>query len=252
MAEGLSVAQARPRVLPKISFGPGLFAAVPWLMLASAMRFVAYANPALAFPAYILADLAIFLAFLLAAQRMIELADGTTRLGRLDFNEQMRLACRVLGRVVLLLVAAALVMAAAGPRDLAIAMLIGFDGIAFDQGSNVGIIWSAFLAALVLLMVVRAGESGDVAFVAATKELAQRALYLAPAILVLTGILIAMSAVQGEARGLVWYFFQTDAPQPVKNLVYFFFVFGFATVRLWVTLAVLVFALRESYRQTPA
>ena len=61
-----------------------------------------------------------------------------------------------------------------------------------------------------------------------------------------------MSAVQGEVRGLIWYFFQTGAPQPIKNLVYFFFVFGFATVRLWVTLAVLVFALRESYRGTPA
>jgi hypothetical protein len=252
MAEGLSVAQARPRVLPKISFGPGLFAAVPWLMLASAMRFVAYTNPAVALPAYILADLAIFLAFLLAAQRMIELADGTTRLGRLDFNEQMRLACKVLGRVVLLLIAAAIVIAVVGPRELAMTMLIGFDGIAFDQGSKVGIIWSAFLAALVLLMVVRAGEGGDVAFFAASKELAQRSLYLVPAIVVLTGILIAMSAVQGEVRGLVWYFFQTGAPQPIKNLVYFFFVFGFATVRLWVTLAVLVFALRESYRGTPA
>jgi hypothetical protein len=47
-------------------------------------------------------------------------------------------------------------------------------------------------------------------------------------------------------------FFQTGAPQSIKNLMYFFFVFGFATVRLWVTLAVLVFALRESYRRTPA
>ena len=39
---------------------------------------------------------------------------------------------------------------------------------------------------------------------------------------------------------------------PVKNLVYFFFVFGFATLRLWLTLAVLVYALRESYRRASA
>ena len=75
---------------------------MPWLMFASAMRFVGYANPSLAGPAIVLASYAILLAFLLAARRMIEIADGTTQLGKLAFAGQLRLARRILGRIVLL------------------------------------------------------------------------------------------------------------------------------------------------------
>lgn len=251
MAEGLAVPRPRARPLPKISFGPyGLLQAVPWLMLASAMRFVAYANPVLAIPCYILASLAIFLAFLIAVKRMIELADGATSLGRLDFNAQLRLAVKVLKRVVLLLLAGFFLAFILGARDLAVSVLAGFDGIAFDQASKPGIVWSVVIATVVLLMVVRADQDGtEVTLGAAARELASRALCLVPAIALLAGLLITMSAVQHQVRGLVALYFQTDAPQSFKNLFYFFFVFGFATIRLWVTLAILVFALRESYRR---
>lgn len=247
MAEDLSIA----RPLPRISFGPyGLLQAVPWLMLASAMRFVAYTNPVLAIPCYILASLAIFLAFLIAAQRMIELADGTTGLGKLDFSAQICLAGRVLRRVILLLLIGAFAAFALGARDLSFYMLAGFDGIAFDQPSNFGIAWSVIVASIVLLMVVHAGDGRDMTLAGAWSEFRDRWLYLLAAIAVLSGLLITMSSVEHQMRGLVAMFFQTGAPQSIKNLIYFFFVFGFATMRLWVTLAVLVFALRESYRGT--
>ena len=58
---------------------------------------------------------------------------------------------------------------------------------------------------------------------------------------------IVLSFVQGQARYLVWLTWQQTGPTPVKNFVYFGFVFGFATIRLWVTLAILTFALREAY-----
>jgi len=35
----------------------------------------------------------------------------------------------------------------------------------------------------------------------------------------------------------------------LRPLAVFFFVFAFASIRLWTTLAILVFALRESYRR---
>jgi hypothetical protein len=246
--------RAPVRVLPKISFGPyGLLEAVPWLMLASAMRFVAFGQPALALPCYILSNLAIFLAFLLAARRMIEIAEGATQLGRLAFNDQLRLGGKILGRVVLLLIGGAMVVAVTGPRELAIHMLIGFDGIAFDQFSKLGMLWSAFLATLVLLMVLHADEGGAVSFRQALSAFYRHGLYLVPAILLITAIAAGVSEVQGALRGLVRTFDNTStAPRQVKNLVYFFFVFGFASLRLWLTLAVLVFALRESYRRTPA
>lgn len=249
MADGLTAARPGLRALPKISFGPyGLLQAVPWLMLASAMRFVAYGNPVLAIPCYVLAALAIFLAFLIAANRMIELADGATGLGKLDFKAQLRLAGKVLRRVAASLFVTAFVVYLTGAHELALDMLAGFDGIAFDQSNKLGIVWSVYVATVVLLMVVRAGEGGDMTLADAQREINARWRYIVPAIALLGGLLITMSMVQLQARGLVALYFQTDAPQSFKNLAYFFFVFGFATLRLWMTLAVLVFALRESYR----
>jgi len=250
MAEGIIL--PRPRALPTVSFGPfALLEAVPWLMLASALRFVAYVKPLIALPAIVLASFSIFLAFLLAVRRMIEFADGTTQLGTLTFADQLRLARRILRHVVILLIGMTIMVAAVAPRA-AIFMFAGFDGIAFDQFSKLGMIWSAILAAIALLMVVRAGDGGKVTLVGALRELRGRSLFLLPAIALLAAVLIVLSAIQAEARWLVVLFFQGSAPPQVKNLVYFFFVFGFATLRLWVTLAILVFALRESYRHTAA
>jgi len=33
----------------------------------------------------------------------------------------------------------------------------------------------------------------------------------------------------------------------IKNLIYFVFIFGFALLRLWVTLLVLIWGLKQSY-----
>jgi hypothetical protein len=254
MADGILLRRSvlRPAALPTVSFGPfQLLEAMPWLMFASAMRFVAYTNPILAVPAIALASYAILLAFLLAARRMIEIADGTTQLGKLAFADQLRLARRILGRIVLLLIGAATLAAFFVPK-LAIYLFAGFDGIAFDQFSRIGIAWSVILATIVLLMVVRAGDAGEVTLIDAVRELWSRWLCLVPAIILLTLLLIALSAIQGEARGLVVLVFRSDIPMQIKNLVYFFFVFSFAALRLWMTLAVLVFALRESYRDAAA
>src|ERR1043165_4379279 len=99
--ESLALARPKPRTLPTVSFGPYvLLEAVPWLMLASALRFLAYVKPLVALPAIILASFSIFLAFLLAARRMIEFAEGTTQLGTLTFADQLRLARRILRHIV--------------------------------------------------------------------------------------------------------------------------------------------------------
>jgi hypothetical protein len=85
------------------------------------------------------------------------------------------------------------------------------------------------------------------------KELWARAHWLLPAIVVVAAMQFGLNTVQGVARGAVYVFWQTSpSPQAVKNLVYFVFVFGFAAVRLWLTLAILTFALRESYRRDDA
>ena len=114
--------------------------AVPWLMLASAMRFLAYGHRGAAILALIIANLSPFLAFLIAAQRMIEFADGRTALAHLTFKEQVVLARRVIDRVLVLLVGAVAVLYLLGAEELAPYMMMGFDGIAFDQFSKTGML----------------------------------------------------------------------------------------------------------------
>jgi hypothetical protein len=49
-------------------------------------------------------------------------------------------------------------------------------------------------------------------------------------------------------RSAIWNFWQiSDASQFVKNLVYFVFIFGFAMLRLWMTLLILTIGLKQSY-----
>lgn len=244
----------RPVAHPSVSFAPfRLLEAVPWLMLASAIRFVCYGKPGLLVVGLVLESFALFLAFLLAARRMIEFADGRTDLGKLSFIQQFVLARRVLGYVAILLVGASVAVAAAGWRDIAPAMMLGFDGIAFDQFSKAGMVWSSMLAALVLLMVVNVGSDQPVTLRGTLRELWARATWLLPAIVAVAAMQFGLTAVQGIARAAVYVFWQTSPlPQNIKNFVYFAFVFGFASLRLWLTLAILTFALRKSYRRDEA
>jgi hypothetical protein len=217
-------------------------------MLAAAMRLLGFSINALMLPATILSDACLFLAFLLIAHRMIEALGGQTRLGILGFRDQLRLARKVGHRVLLLL---ALVCAAvwfAAGQWLGLAMLLGFDGIAFDQFTRIGMIWSSVLAAIVLLMVVQSGQGADVSLIDALRELARRWAWMLPAIAAVALCAFGLNMVQGFGRGLVKIYWQTSTHGEVtKGFVYFTFIFGFATLRLWITLAILVFALRESY-----
>ena len=240
--------------LPNVSYGPfRLLEAVPWLMFASALRFASYGKSLLMVISFVLEAIALFLAFLLAARRMIEFTDGHTGLGKLTFAEQMRLARRVLLYVGALLFGAMVLVYLAGAHQVAPSMLLGFDGIAFDQFSKAGMVWSSMLAAIVFLMVVRVGADEPVSLLDALKELQARANWLLPAIVVVAAMLFGMTAIQGMARTAVFLFWQTSAaPQSIKNIVYFVFVFGFAALRLWLVLAILTFALRQSYRRGEA
>jgi hypothetical protein len=219
-------------------------------MLATALRIVQSMGGLQALFAAVCSELAIFLAFLLAARRMIELADGKTALGKLSFTEQLRLARKVMIPVVLMMLATGLAVSSTGATWTGMHLLLGFDGIAFDQVMVPGMAWSAFLAAVTLLMVLQAESAGKASLFAALKELWQRSLCLVPAIFAVTIAHVGLSVVQSLVRGVVYAFWHATAtPQLGRTLVYFFFIFGFAAVRLWLTLAILTFGLRESYRR---
>ena len=248
----MSVALRQERLTrPNTSFGPFRFLeALPWLVLAATMRVVAYSGGPMALPAIIVASISVLLAFVLVAQRTIELADGQTGLGSLTLMEQFKLARGILGRVALVMVAAALAINFAGYTTFAPNMMLGLDGMAFDQFTTIGKFWSATVASLVLLMVIGAeANNGTISFFSAVGEFGRRLVWVGAAIAVLGAIYIGLGFVQGAVRNAIWVYGQA-APhgQFVKNLIFFVFIFSFAMLRLWITLLVLTYGLKQSYR----
>lgn len=242
--------QFRQNSLPQVSFGPLRFLeALPWLVMAAAMRVIAFGGGAAAIPAIIVASIAVLHAFLVVAQRSIELADGQTNLGELDFREQFSLSKAVLGRIALLMFAVSSALLAAGYKSFAPHMMDGLDGMAFDQWTDIGKFWSATIAALILLMIVDAERNGgQVSFFKAVGEFARRGLWIGTAVLVLGVVYLGLGLGQGWVRSAIWNFWQvSSSSQFIKNLIYFVFIFGFAMLRLWVTLLILTFGLKQSY-----
>jgi hypothetical protein len=240
----------RQTAVPQTSFGPlRLLPALPWLILAAAMRVIAFTGGPAALPAQIVAATAVLVAFLVTAQRCIETSGGATGLGELSLTEQLKLSLSVLWRIGLLLIAASLALTFTPYAKLGPHLMSGLDGIAFDQFTDLGRFWSGVIAVLVLLMVVGAErKDGRVAFFPAVAEFARRGLWLGTAVLVLGVVAILLSFGQEFVRGIIWTFWQTSsASQFIKNLVYFVFIFSFAMLRLWITLSIVSFGLKMSY-----
>ncbi|SCB52997.1 hypothetical protein GA0061098_101899 [Bradyrhizobium shewense] len=234
---------------PETSFGPfKLLHALPWLILAAAMRVIAFGGGAVALPAIIVSDISVLLAFFATARQSIEAAGGQSSLGTLTLGEQFKLSFSILWRIMLVMIAAALSAAAIGYKA-SYHLMAGLDGMAFDQFTHPGRFWSAWIAALVLLMIVRAErDDGKVALFAAIGEFARRGLWLGTAVIVLGVVNIALAYGQEAVRTAIWNFWQTSsATQFTKNLIYFVFIFSFAMMRLWITLTILTLGLRQSY-----
>jgi hypothetical protein len=222
---------------------------VPWLMLAATMRFIGWRGGTFGLVTTVLSDLFVFIAFLLGARAMIEWTGGRMQVGRASFREQLALAHKILLRVFMLLVAASVIVGLLGPAKLGPYMMMGFDGIAFDQFSRLGRVWSAMLATIVFMLVVTAETSGRVSLRAAWHELARHAGWMLPAIAAIALLQFGLGGLQGVVRAWVYALWQSAAPETAKNFIYFIFVFGFASLRVWLTLAILTLALRASYRR---
>jgi predicted permease len=98
-------------------------------------------------------------------------------------------------------------------------------------------------------MVVDAEQNrGRVSFRRAVEEFARRSLWLGAAVIALGVIYLGLGLGQGLIRNARWQFYQTSAARPlIKNLIFFVLIFCFAMLRLWVTLLVLTWGLKQSY-----
>lgn len=227
------------------TFGPlRLLEPMPWLMLAAALRFLSTsAVQPVGLLAHIGAHVALFLALLIAARRMLEWsASGGGGLGAQGFREQLQLSKVVLLRMLALMALALAVAFPFAPTAYAVQALAGFDGIAFDQWTLPGRLWSSLLAALIFCMLLDADAGRPVTFANAARQFWRHAAELSLAILIIATLQTGVSFLQEFGRDLVRFIFRLALPTPLKNLTYLIFVVGFAAIRLWVTIAVLAFA----------
>ena len=66
--------------------------------------------------------------------------------------------------------------------------------------------------------------------------------------MVLGLVYLCLGLGQGWVRGAIWNFWQvSSSSQFIKNLIYFIFIFSFAMLRLWITLLILTYGLKQSY-----
>jgi len=241
----------RRTLLPTASYGRfRQLEVLPWLLLSATMRVLAFGGGWLAIPAIVLSHVSLMLAFVIVTWRMILLLNGRSGLGRLDFAIQLKMTRSILLPVAGLLIAASIAAAASGLLAQPDQLILGFDGTAFDQKTQTGRIWSAIIAAIVLLMVFQFDRGETPSLFRALADFGRRAVWLVPAILLLAATSFVLGAVQGWFRLLiaqVWI--EEGAPKIVKAAVSMSYVVIFATIRLWMTIAILTLALRQSYRR---
>jgi len=236
--------------LPSVSFGPfKLLEAVPWLVFATALRFLAtnwgvIGILLLAFSVY-----ATLIAFVVCVRRMFIVQNVEKALIGWSAPQQLQAAKMLFLRLLALCSLATLLWLPFFKGENLIAFLVGPDGIAFDTLDVAFFVkpWCAVCAGLAFLMLLQQDSGEKRGLLSALGEFARRALHLVPALVLMTCFYVLFAIVQDFVRGLVQDAMRGMASPPLRNGLFFLFVFSFASVKLWANVAILVFFLRLSY-----
>jgi len=248
----LSSAEANFRRNERISFGPYLaFEAVPWLLLATVIRIYSRALPdSLLLLGFLAVHVPVFVAFLLASQRMIDLSGGSTSLERLPFTYQLSLSWAVIWRLFILFVATIIGAVSFGmDKNLAARFWVGFDGIVFAWGWGFLPFWSALVATIVFVMIVEKGLNRKPTFLSVLRQFRARWKYLTQATAIIGLLFFACNFAQLFAGKLVLALGEQLGHPLGRNLLYIGFFVGLSYVRLWLAITILTYALRASYRE---
>lgn len=227
-----------------------MFEAVPWLLLATVIRIYSRALPdSVLLLGFLVLHVPVFIAFLLASQKMIDLTGGTTSLERLSFRRQLSLSWAVIWRLLILFFAtigAAILFGI--DKSLAARLWVGFDGIVFAWGWGFLPFWSALIAAIAFLMVVEKGLNRKPTLRSVLRQIKSRWTYLAQAVIIIGVFFLVCNFVQLFVGNIVKALGDQMAHPLPRNLLYVGFFLGLSCLRLWGAIAILTYALRASYR----
>ncbi|WP_331371833.1 hypothetical protein [Sinorhizobium chiapasense] len=233
------------------TFGPYLLLhIVPWLLLATVLRTCAKAMPdGLILLGMILVQFAVFIAFLLASQKMIELANGWTSLSQLTFREQVIFGWRVIWRLLLLFLLAVCTANFTGVDRFAAAQLwLGFDGIVFPWRQGLLQLWIAIVSMITFMLVVERGLDRPPRFVGILREIRHHGRHLSRAVVHICAFLVITTFLQAQIAIFLSPLFDSAAYSRVQFLLYTGFILLFSYIRLWGIIAILTYSLRASYR----
>jgi hypothetical protein len=236
----------------RIGFGPYLvLETLPWLLLATVMRLYSLTLPdGLSLLGFFVAHVPVFIAFLLASQKMVRLTGGSTALERLSFHRQLSLSWAVVWRLSLLFFCTVILIVLLGMNKYSASKFwLGFDGIVFVWGRGFLPFWSALIAAIVFIMVVEKGLDRKPTFLAVLRQFGARWKQLTKAIAVIGLVFVGCTFVQFFVGRLVWAAGEPLALPFGRNLLYVGFLAGVSYVRLWLAITILTYAVRASYRQ---
>lgn len=238
------------RAFPR--YGPYLLLQIlPWLLLATVLRtYMKSAPGALLFLIMPSVQITVFIAFLIASEKMIRLAGGWTSLSKLTIKEEMRFAWQVVWRLLLLFLATVTVAVWAGIDKFAAAQIwLGFDGIAFPWRQGVLQVWIAFISILAFLFVVEKGLDRKPQFICIFRQLVAHARHLLLAWFYISVFFVAATLAQSKSAGLVASTLDNIENGHARYILYICFIVVFSHIRVWVAVAILTYALRSSHRR---
>lgn len=235
----------------RIGFGPYLLVeSMPWLFLAMTLRTIAFAQPTpTAMLLYYGAQFVLLLAFSIVSGRMIAMAGGITVLNSLPMREQWWLSWAVVWRMIFVGLIATYIARLAGMNVNEAARFVqGFDGIAFNKHFDVLLVWSPVVAAVAFLMLVEKGMGRPATLLGGLRSLLMRRRHMLAAVAIIIPCVFMLNLLQRFVGPGVRRFVDGFLPERllVFSVICFLFVFAFA--RLWLTVCLLTYALRRSYR----
>ncbi|MGB3897637.1 MAG: hypothetical protein WA973_03665 [Mesorhizobium sp.] len=233
-------------------FGPYLLVeSMPWLFLAMTMRTIAVTQPTpVAWLLFIGTQFVLLVAFSIASGRMIAIAGGITMLRSLSMREQWLLSWAVVWRTFVVGMIANYIARRAGMNvNEAGQLVFGFDGVAFNRHFDVMLLWSPVVASLAFLMVVEKGMGRRATLRGSLRSLLTRWRHMLAAVLIIIPCVFILNLLQRLVGPGVGRFVNGFLPDRLIVFAVICFLFVFAFARLWLTVALLTYALRRPYRE---
>ncbi|RYC15614.1 hypothetical protein [Ciceribacter ferrooxidans] len=226
-----------------------LLGTVPWLLLATVLRLNMKVAPgAVALLLLPLVQIVVFIAFLLASEKMISLSRGHTSLAELTVSAKARFACQVIWRLLLLFLVSVLLAIGIGVSGLqAATMWMGFDGLAYPWRQGPLQAWVAFISIVAFVFVLEKGSERDPRYLNLVRRLYEHRRSLLMSWVYISLFLMLATFVQGKIALLAGYLLSFTDIASIERVALIGYIAAFSYLRIWVVVAILTFSFRASY-----